>query len=64
MMLRIAAPPVDDAANRAVIEFFASLLELPKSQLKIVSGRKSRDKVLRIESLSRLEFLKRFGAGK
>jgi uncharacterized protein len=62
LKLKIAAPPVDDAANRAVIEFFASLLNLPKSRLHIVAGAKSRDKVLRIEALSLGEFLRHIQA--
>jgi uncharacterized protein (TIGR00251 family) len=52
LKIRISAPPVDDAANRAVLAFFASLLSIPKSRLRIVSGQKSRDKVLRIEGIS------------
>jgi len=52
LRLRISAPPVDDAANRAIVAFFASLLAIPKSRLQIVSGQKSRDKVLRIEGMT------------
>ncbi len=52
LKLKISAPPVDDAANRSVVEYFASLLDLPRSRLSIVSGMKSRDKVLRIEGIS------------
>jgi len=52
LKLKVAAPPVDDAANRAVIKFFAALLGLPKSSLAIVSGTKSRGKILRIDGLS------------
>jgi hypothetical protein len=52
LKLRISAPRVDDAANRAIIAFFASLLGIPKSKLQIVSGQKSRDKVLRIEGIT------------
>ncbi len=52
LKLRISAPPVDDAANRAIIAFFASLLSIPKSRLQVVSGHKSRDKVLRIEGIT------------
>ncbi len=56
LKLKLCAPPVDDAANRAVIEYFASLLHLPKSSLRILSGMKSRDKILRIESISQGDF--------
>jgi hypothetical protein len=56
LKLKISAPPVDDAANRAILEFFSGLLGHPKSRLHIISGGKSRNKVLRIEDMS----LKRF----
>ncbi len=61
LKLRISAPPVDDAANSAVIEYFASLLSLPRSHLSIVSGMKSRDKVLRIEGISLHDLIQRIG---
>jgi uncharacterized protein (TIGR00251 family) len=59
LKLKIAAPPVADAANRAILDFFAELLSLPKSRLRILAGEKSRRKTLRIEGISRSEFLDR-----
>jgi uncharacterized protein len=59
LKVRLTAPPVEDAANRALLEFFASRLDLPKSRLSIVSGSKSRNKVLRIEGITLAEFLAR-----
>lgn len=56
LKVKISAPPVDDAANRAIVEFFSGLLRHPKSRLHIISGGKSRNKILRIEGMS----LKRF----
>ena len=58
--LKIAAPPVDDAANRAVVDYFSTMLAIPKTQLRIVSGAKSREKVLRVEKISSSEFLSHF----
>jgi len=58
LKVRVTAPPVDDAANRAIIEFFSSLLATSKSSLYILAGRKSRDKVLQIRGLSLSAFLK------
>lgn len=52
LKLKVLAPPVDDAANRAVVDFFSRLLGLPKSQVQIVAGLRSRDKVLRISGIS------------
>ncbi len=59
MKIRLTAPPVDDAANRAVVEFFSSLLDIPKSFCEIRMGLRSRHKVLRIQGMSREEFLRR-----
>ncbi len=59
LKLKVQAPPVDDAANEAIVRFFAKLLDIPKSRLSIVSGAKSRDKVLRIEGISLAQFCSR-----
>ena len=63
LKLKVVAPPVEDAANRAVVQFFASLLKIPKSRLTIISGQKSRDKVLRIEGISQTDLLSRLHSG-
>jgi uncharacterized protein (TIGR00251 family) len=59
LKVKVVAPPVDDAANRAIIEFFASLLDIPKSSLSIPTGSKSKDKILQIKGLSLRSFLDR-----
>jgi uncharacterized protein (TIGR00251 family) len=61
LKLKVTAPPVDDAANRAILEFFSDLLGISKSRLQIISGLKSREKVLRIQNLSSKAFLERIG---
>lgn len=57
LKLKVTAPPVDDAANKAVLQFMASQLHVPKSRLRIVAGEKSRDKILRIEGMALGQFL-------
>lgn len=57
LKLKVIAPPVDDAANRAVIEFFSTLLKIPKSNLHILAGSRSRDKILQIRDMSLSSFL-------
>lgn len=47
--IRLAAPPVDGAANAALIEFVAERLGVAKSRVRLVSGTSSRRKVLEIE---------------
>lgn len=46
LRLRIAAPPVDGAANKAVIELLAQTLRCPKSQISIEKGASSREKTV------------------
>jgi uncharacterized protein len=52
LKLRVTAPPVDDAANLAVVEYFASLLKIPKSRIQITTGLHSRTKTILIRGLS------------
>lgn len=51
ILIRLAAPPVDGAANAALVEFLSDALALPRRQITIVSGEKSRDKRVRIVGL-------------
>ena len=44
MVVRVAAPPVEGAANDAVIAFFAAALHVPKRNIQIVSGERNRRK--------------------
>lgn len=45
----VTSPPVDGEANEAVIELFAKTLRMPRRQVSIVSGQRSRKKTVRIE---------------
>ena len=44
ILVRLAAPPVEGAANDALIEFLSDTLKLPRRNIRIVAGEKSRDK--------------------
>ncbi len=48
LRLRVAAPPVEGAANAALILFLSKALGLPKSAITILSGDHSRLKRLRL----------------
>ena len=64
LKVRVTAPPVDDAANRAIIEFLSASLGLSKSSVQILAGSKSRDKILQIRGLCLTDFLARISPGK
>lgn len=44
----LTAPPVDGAANKAVVAHVAGLLGVPPSRIQIVLGQSSRTKRLRV----------------
>jgi len=46
--VRLAAPPADNEANVALIDFLAEILGVPKSKLDIVAGNAGRDKLISI----------------
>jgi uncharacterized protein (TIGR00251 family) len=50
--IRIAAPAVENAANRALIDFIAQQLGIAKRCVRIISGGASRRKVLEIDGVS------------
>jgi len=49
LKLKVSAPAVEGAANRAVIEFLADALRISRSAVHILSGEKSREKIVRID---------------
>lgn len=63
LRIRLTAPPVENEANRAVIEFLSDILGIRKSSLEIYSGHKSRDKRVKVEGMT-LEAIEAAFAGK
>src|SRR5215469_13891998 len=55
------APPVDGAANQALIELLARRLRLPRRQVWLERGATSRQKTVAVEGLSAQEFWHRLG---
>ena len=49
---RIAAPPADGAANKALIEFIARRLGIAKSNVRLIGGESSRRKLIEIVGVS------------
>jgi uncharacterized protein YggU (UPF0235/DUF167 family) len=52
MVVRLAVPPVEGAANDALISYLAELLHLPRHAVRIVSGERSRRKRLAIDGVT------------
>jgi uncharacterized protein len=50
--IRLAAPPVDGAANEELIRFIAELLNVPRSSVRISAGLTARRKTVEIEGVT------------
>lgn len=57
--IRLTAPPVEGAANEALVAFLSSVLRVPKLDIELVSGQTARNKVVSVSGLSREEVLAR-----
>ena len=61
LKVRLTAPPVDGAANQALVKFLAKALGVSKGRLSLVSGQKSRHKLVRVEGLDPSQVAERLG---
>lgn len=61
LKVQLAAPPVDGAANRALLELIAELLQLPRRRITLVSGESSRRKHLKVEGMAAADVAERLG---
>ena len=52
LKIRLTAPPVEGVANEALIEFLAEALGVRRSELRLVSGEKGRNKRVEVSSLT------------
>ena len=52
LLVRVTAPPVDDAANDAVVEALAQTLEVPRRSIRIVTGATARNKTVEITGVT------------
>jgi len=59
LKVRLTAPPVDGAANEALIALLAERLDLPKRSISIVSGATGRQKIVEIVGMAEEEVEKR-----
>jgi uncharacterized protein len=57
LIVRLAAAPVDGAANDELIALFSKTLGVPKRDIAIASGQRSRTKRIRIAGLDRDQIL-------
>jgi len=58
LKIRLTAPPVDGAANEALVEFLSDTLSVSKSVVEIVSGHTGRQKIVRINGMTEADVIR------
>jgi uncharacterized protein (TIGR00251 family) len=61
--IRLAAPPVDGAANDALLRFLAETLDVPRAAVTITGGRHSKRKSVLVAGMSLVEATRRLQLG-
>jgi hypothetical protein len=59
--VRLTAPPVDGAANEALVRFLAGRLRVPRSAIELVAGKTGRAKLVAVTGISAAETAERLG---
>ena len=51
--IRLNAPPVEGKGNEALVRFLAKTVGVPKSRITLVTGEKGRNKIVRVDGITR-----------
>jgi len=51
LKIKVTAPPVDAAANQALVAFLADQLDCPRGRVELLRGQTSRHKTLKLHGL-------------
>jgi uncharacterized protein len=61
LRVKVTAPPVDSAANEALVRFLAEELDCARNRVELVRGQTSRHKVVKLHGMTVAEVAKKFG---
>jgi len=53
LKIKVKSPPIDNRANQEIIELLADYYKISESQIQIIQGSKSRNKLIKISGLSK-----------
>lgn len=57
LRIKVTAPPVDAAANEALVRLVAATLDCPRGKVELLRGQTSRHKVLKLHGVSAADAL-------
>ncbi|HTR40156.1 MAG TPA: DUF167 domain-containing protein [Pseudomonadales bacterium] len=60
LKIQVTAPPVDSAANEALVELLAVILGCGRNRIEIIRGHKSRHKTVKLHGFAPEEILQKF----
>lgn len=55
LRIRVTAPPVDAAANEALLRLLADTLDCPRGKVELIRGHTSRHKIVKVHGLNAVE---------
>ena len=59
LRIKVTAPPVDSAANEALVKLLAQQLDCPRNRVELVRGHTSRHKIVKLYGLAAEDVVKR-----
>jgi uncharacterized protein (TIGR00251 family) len=62
LKVKVTAPPVDSAANEALLRLLAEALDCPRNAVQLVRGAATRHKQVRVVGMAGEEVARRLGA--
>jgi|EndMetStandDraft_8_1072994.scaffolds.fasta_scaffold1587031_1 uncharacterized protein len=60
LLVKLTAPPVEGQANESLLRFIAQVCDVPRRAVSLMNGEKSRNKVIRVNHMTRAEATLRF----
>jgi hypothetical protein len=60
LRIKVTAPPVDAAANEALVELLADRLDCARGRVELVHGHKSRHKMIKLHGFTPKEVFQKF----
>ena len=55
LKVKLTSPPVEGKANKELIDLLSKELKIPKKDIEIISGQSSKNKIVKIAGLSKIE---------
>ena len=63
LRIKVTAPPVDAAANEALVRLLAETLDCPRGKVELLRGHTSRHKIVKVFGVSAALVMEKLGCG-